>query len=214
MLMAALAACCAASCAPSSDPSAKDPDQSAFTENADDGYASDQEREYARIGARFAALLMTGDYAAAHAMCSSHLRAQLTVEQMEVDEKSSQAEYGKPLRGVPWPAVNTDPDDLAGPKRISNADSPLDASLQRMSASRAVGELPDSVPLEIRRASVEIQIERDPRTIPNFEEQTGLKPEVITDEDQVVSFLVAVIVEEDSGLKVAHYFHRWPDLWD
>lgn len=83
-----------------------------------------------------------------------------------------------------------------------------------MQAIRAVGEIPPSVPVPVRRASVRLEIERDPETIPDFQERTGFRPEEMTDQDRVVSYLTVVIIEESRTFGVAYYFHRWPDIWD
>jgi hypothetical protein len=208
-----LAVCCCVSCG-SRGSNANKPGDSEDDALVGGEYETPQEREYAKLALRFARVLANDDFAEACALGSSHFRTDMNVDALEAAEMKSRDSFGKPTRVFNGPAVNVDPADLAGPKKRVPGESTLDASLRRMSASRAVGEIPDSVPLEIRKASVEVEIERDPRTIPDFEEKTGMKPEEVTPEDRIVSYLTVVIVEEQGTLGVAHYFHRWPDVWD
>ena len=177
-------------------------------------YKTPQEREYAKLAMRFAQALVKDDFSAARAAGSRHLKSDLTIEQLETAEKKSREIFGAPLRIFPGRSVNTSPIELAGPNQKWIGENPLDASLRKMSASRAVGEMPDSIPRDIRKASVELEIERDPSSIPDFQEQTGLNPDDVTAEDRVISYLTVVLVEENETLGVAHFFYRWPDNWD
>lgn len=171
-----------------------------------------QEREYTRFAFEFAQALVTDDFQKAYRSASSHLQTDQTLEQFEAAEKKSREMFGVPLR-IFAGSVNTNPLDLAGPMKQAAGETMLAASQRQVSAIRAVGEIPDDVPINIRKASVTLEIERDPSTIPEFEAQTGINPERLTENDRIISYLTMVIVEEGT-LGVAYYFYRWPDIWD
>lgn len=177
-------------------------------------YKTATEREYARIAYQFAKSLQSGDSSTAYRLCSSHLQLRMKEAELDRSEAASKREFGIPVRIYTDPVVNTEPEDLAGPRSAAGGKDGIKSNLQNMKAMRAVGEIPASVPVEIRRASVRVEIERDPQTVPDFQERTGLKPDELTPEDRVVSYLTAVVVEENRVLGVAYYYHRWPDIWD
>jgi hypothetical protein len=176
-------------------------------------YQSSTEREYARLAYNFAKALQSGDYDAAYKLGSSHLQSRIKVADLERTETQSKKEFGLPLRLYSDPVVNTT-GDLKGPGHVPGSKENVTASLKNMKAMRAVGEIPESVPVGIRRASVRVEIERDPYTIPDFQSRTGITPDDLTDQDRVVSYLTAVIIEENRVLGVAYFYHRWPDIWD
>ncbi len=77
-----------------------------------------------------------------------------------------------------------------------------------------MGDLPDTVPVEIRKASIQMEVQRDPKTIPDLEKKSGMKIEELTPDDQPVSYLTVVLVKDNDRLAVAHYFHRWRNILD
>lgn len=177
-------------------------------------FATGVEEQCARTADAFAAALVRGDYPAAHALCSSHLRSRLSAEQIAEAERRSIAEFGKPTKVHPTEYVNTEADELAGPRHEVPGEDALDAAIRKISAQRAVGDIPDAVPVSIRRGSIVVEVTRDPRTIPNFEADTGVSIDQLTGDDMPHSYLTMVLVEEDGQMRVAHYWHRWPDIGD
>lgn len=177
-------------------------------------YQSSTEREYARLAYNFAKALQSGDYDAAYKFGSSHLQSRIKVVELERTETQSKKEFGIPLRIYSDPGVNTNAEDLMGPQSVPGSKENVTANLRNMKAMRAVGETPGSVPVAIRRASVRVEIERDPYTIPDFQLRTGITPDDLTDQDRVVSYLTCVIIEENRVPGIAYFYHRWPDIWD
>jgi hypothetical protein len=177
-------------------------------------YSTPQEREYALLAYQFAKALQSGDYETAYKLGSSHLQSRMTVEELERQETQSKREFGIPLLIYSDPIVDQDAEDLAGPVRAAPGPDAVQSNIRSMKAMRAVGEIPATVPVSIRKASVRVEIERDPATIPEFATRTGIDPQELTEEDRVVSYLTIVIIEESRTLGVAYYFHRLPDIWD
>lgn len=177
-------------------------------------YGNPTEREYARMAYEFAKSLQSGDYSTAYNIGSSHLQSRMRVEELERLESQSKREFGIPIRIFTDPVVNMDSSLLAGPRMSDSGHEGDESQLRNMKSMRAVGEIPTSIPVGIRRASVRLEIERDPQSIPDFQERTGLRPDEMTEQDRVVSYLTVVIIEESRTFGVAYYFHRWPDIWD
>ncbi len=177
-------------------------------------YRDPTEREYARMAYEFAKSLQSGDYSTAYNIGSSHLQSRMRVEDLERLESQSKREFGIPVRIFTDPVVNMDSNQLAGPRMSNSGQEGDESKLRNMKSMRAVGEIPGSVPVGIRRASVRLEIERDPQTIPDFQERTGFRPDEMTEQDRIVSYLTVVIIEESRTLGFAYYFHRWPDIWD
>jgi hypothetical protein len=177
-------------------------------------YRTPTEREYARIAYQFAKSIASGDYSTAYGLGSGHLQSRMKEQELERLEALSRREFGMPVRIYADPVVNQNSSDLAGPQSSTSGKDAVEANLGNMKAMRAVGEIPGSVRPEIRRASVRVEIERDPLTIPDFQQRTGFTPEQLTENDRVVSYLTVVIVEEFRTFGIAYYFHRWPDIWD
>ncbi|HYG74748.1 MAG TPA: hypothetical protein VEK08_07075 [Planctomycetota bacterium] len=207
---------CLCGCGTVTTPWAKSPP--AAQPEKDDEWSSPEEKKYAQWSNDFTALLVKQDYAAAYALCSSHLRAQMTQAEFESAQQKLRKEFGTPLKIKPVFSVNTEKEELAGPNykppKKPNADSDLDPKVEegirKMVALDAVGTLPDSVPLDIRRASVRSEVVLDPATLPANVRPAG-KP---APDEEYICLLTMVLVEENGQLRVAHLWQRWPNILD
>ena len=182
-------------------------DEDGATAAADEReFESADERRYALFADQFAAAVAQKDYPAAWKLGSSHLRSRTTAEQFAQTEQESLAKFGQPVKALPAGAVYSKREELLNPADVPD---PVD----RLIVVRAVGETPATVPVDLRRASVQVDILRDPKTVPGYTADDDAKTP--PDEDEAPrSYLTVVLVEENGELGVAHYWHRWPDVLD
>lgn len=179
-----------------------------------DKASSPAERDYSRLAKAFGQALVKGDYKTAHSLGSKDFQTRTSVDQLAEAEDKSFKEFGKPVKIADAEKPNTDANDLAGPNHTVAGESPVDAGIRKLSARRAVGDLPDTVPVESRKASIQMEVQRDPRTIPDFEKKSGMKIEELTPDDAPASYMTVVLVKDNDRLAVAHYFHRWRNILD
>lgn len=169
-------------------------------------FESADDRRYALFADDFAKALAAKNYEATWKLGSSHLRERMSPQDLAAAEEKELAKYGQPTKALPATSVTSDREELRNPADVTDA-------IDRIGVARSVGDIPASVPVELRRASVQIDILRDPKTIPGFQAEPQDKESA--DEDEAPrSYLTVVLVEENGQLGVAHYWHRWPDMLD
>jgi len=159
---------------------------------------SDEERRYAVAAKPFLEAVARGDHAAAYALLSSHATKTATADQFHAAMDKAFEEFGKPIKLGSIYGVYTEREILKGAKHQKGEDD-LDRVGNQMEASDAVGEMPDSIPLDIRRASVKGEM------VFGKDQDTG---------DDLHYLLTAVLVEENGQLKVGHYWFRNLGIWD
>lgn len=182
----------------SEDPEPPAADQAQF-ENNDD-------RRFGLFADKFAAALVAKNYEAAWKLGSSHLRQRITAQQLASAEQESFQKFGQPTKALTAGSVTSDRDELRNPADVTDA-------IDRVSVARSVGDIPASVPVELRRASVQIDVLRDPKTIPDYKAEPA-DTDSSDDDEAPRSYLTVVLVEEKGKLGVAHFWHRWPDILD
>lgn len=190
-----------------------DADEAAESVDGDGGettYESKEEERYCKFADRFARLLVDEKYEDAYTLCCADLRKLVTGEQFAEARRKDRAKFGTPRRCPPSGAAETDRNILRGPEDVKAEGDQLSQGIDKISAARAVGDMPRSIPFDIRRASVQIDLEIDPRTVPK-EQTRGAELDA---DAEVYSFLHVVVVEEQGELKVGYVWQRWPDILD
>ena len=159
--------------------------------------ATGEERRLAEMARPFMEAVTKHDHEAAYRLLSSHLTRSLTLEQFRIDNESAFAELGRPLALGEVYGVETDPKILVGPEHATG-EGALDQAASKLQAADAVGAMPDSIPLAIRRASVKgrMVIGKD---------ESG---------DELAYLLTVVLVEDAGRLRVGHYFFRPYNIFD
>jgi hypothetical protein len=190
-----------------------DADETAASEDGDGGevdFESPEVKRYCQFADRFARLLVDEKYDDAYALCCDDLRKLVTKEQFADARRKDRAKFGTPRKCPPSSAAETDRNILRGPEDVKAEGDRLSQGIDKISAARAVGDMPRSIPFDIRRAGVQIDLEIDPRTV-SKEETKGAELDA---DDEVYSYLHVVVVEEKGELKVGHVWQRWPDILD
>lgn len=196
--------------------SSKSSSGSASSSDDESAHWTAAEKAYAKVAAEFAGAMAKGDHAAAHALGASYFKSAFPdAAALAKAEVATFEKFGKPTGTFHVASVNTDQEDLLGPDHEVPGEEPLDANIRKLGAHRAVGDIPASVPKVVRRASVVVEVVRDPRTIPDFDKKSrGEKAEDLKPEEYPRSYLTIVIVEEDGQPRIGYHFHRWPDILD
>jgi hypothetical protein len=188
-------------------------------------YASPEEERYCKLADQFAQKLISGDFAAAYEMSSSHVKAAATLEQFTEKRKAEVAQFGKILKFDQAYGAEFDANLLRGPKHVAVSSDPLDAGITKLEAARAVGDIPDAIPFAARKAAIEISMYSDPppqpgEQLPGDQGQAGVQDRgeeaeaAMDDFGDPNCYLHVVIVDDGGQLKVGHFFLRWTDILD
>lgn len=161
------------------------------------GDASADEARAVAAARPFLEALVAQDHAKAYGFASSHLRARLTQEAFAQKNREAHASLGTPIR-LDNVGAEVDPVILAGGQ---TGDDELDKAANRLLAATAIGDIPDSVPVSVRRASVS-------GNVVFGKSEDG---EEGTDPFYVVT---AVLVDDGGQLRVGHYFFRAASMLD
>lgn len=173
-------------------------------------YESPEEQKYCRFADRFARLLVDEKYDDAYALCCDDLRKLVAREQFAEARRKDRATFGTPRKSVPSGGAEMDRNLLRGPEDVKADGDQLSQGIDKISAARAVGDMPRTIPFDIRRAGVQIELQIDPLSVP----KEATRGEELSPDDEVTSYLHVVVVEEQGQLKVGHLWQRWPDILD
>jgi hypothetical protein len=147
----------------------------------------------------FMEALVAQDHAKAYALTSSHLRARLTQEAFTQKNREAYTSLGTPLR-LDNLGAEVDPAVLGGPDNATGDDE-LEKQANRLLAQVALGDIPDSVPPAVRRASVSGNV-----VFGNAEDG---------EEGEDPFYVLTVVLVDDAGqLRVGHHFFRAASMLD
>jgi hypothetical protein len=213
-----------------------DEDQTAQTSEDDflDQNANPDERQYLVAAKPFFVAVANQQYAEAYALLSSHARARMSLNQFTPAEeradfdrnesnplinvtaeqfadlmKMVEAAYGTPRAPKMLQVFSTDADVL-------NRRSP--EQFGAMDSMFAIGAMPDSIPADIRRASLrgQIHIELSPDELEKVANEQGISVEELKMDEGFDPYfnLKVVLVEEDGQFKVGYFEFLPPSMMD
>lgn len=211
-------------------------DQTAQTSEDDflDKDAKPDERPYLVAAKPFFVAVANQQYAEAYALLSSHARARMSLNQFTPAEERADFE-----RNESNPLINVTAEQFAelmryveaahgtprAPKMLQVFSTDADVLNRRskeqfgaMDSMFAIGAMPDSIPADIRRASLRGQIhtELSPDELEKVANEQGISAEELKkDEDFDPYFnLKVVLVEEDGQFKVGYFEFLPPSMMD
>lgn len=193
-----------------------------------------EERPYFDAVKPFAEAVSARDYAKAYEYLSSHAKARMSPNQFvaPTDDateaknnaavslnpgpeqfarlmSSTEKEYGKPAKLSELEVYSTDRAVLSG--KATKMEDKLDAMF-------AIGMMPDSIPANIRKASLrsKLAVDLSPEQIAESAKALGMTPEKLKAEPdfQPALTLKMVVVEEGGALKVGYFEFLPPGIWD
>jgi hypothetical protein len=196
--------------------------------------AKPDEREYLVAAKPFVIAVANQQYAEAYALLSSRAKARMSLNQFTPSEQRAEFERNEsnPLtsvtaeqfaelmrhveaaRGTPRApkmlhVFSTDPDVLN--RRSKEQFGAMDSMF-------AIGAMPDSIPAEIRRASLRGQIhtELSSEELEKVAQEQGISVEELKKEEDFDPYLnlKLVLVEEDGELKVGYFEFLPPSMMD
>jgi hypothetical protein len=189
-----------------------------------------EEHHYLEAGGRFAMAMATGRYEDAYDFLSSHAKQRMSRNQFEHpdDDAAAEANERNPLRDVSREtfvqAARWALRDHGPPKSISNYyvesvdPEVLSGRGHPLEVVFAIGAMPDSVPTDIRRASLRatIRMGYNPGQLEEWAADLEMKPEELMDDEEYFPHytLKYVLVEEDNELKVGYFVLLPPSLFD
>lgn len=191
---------------------------------------SAEEKQAMQAATPFLQAIAGGDHAAAYAQLSSHAKARMSQNQFlppddEAAAKANDAkavtnpslqdfqrflalaanELGSPTKIISSSVMSTDPEELSGK---GNA----------LEAAFTVGLMPDSIPTNIRKASVRSQVGvvLTPGQLKDIATQQGLSVEELEKDTEFAPYcnLKVVLVDEGGQLKVGYFEFTPPSMWD
>jgi hypothetical protein len=168
-----------------------------------------EEKHSAQWGDRFIALWMKEDYVQLYQLCGTHIQQTSTLDQFTEQWKAEREKYGKAFRADRMRGVTGEKEILAGPNATVPNEDQLDKVGRVLVSADAVGDIPDSIPVDIRKASVRCEIHVDPKTIPQMEGDPKIDPN-----EEAYYFLTLVTVEEQGQVRAGHFWLRWPGMLD
>lgn len=154
------------------------------------------EARYVAAARPFLQALVDQDHAKAYGLTSSHLRASVSLDAFTQKNRDAYASLGTPIR-LGDSSAETDPAVLVGSAHATGDDE-LEKAANRLLADVAVGDMPDTIPAAIRKASVTANVVYG-------KGEDGEDPFYI---------LTAVLVEDAGQLRVGHYFFRAATMLD
>jgi hypothetical protein len=196
--------------------------------------AKPDERQYLLAAKPFFVVIANQQYAEAYALLSSHAKARMslnqftpaaeradfhqnklnpltnvTVEQFAELMKMVEAAHGTPRAPKMLHVFSTDPDVL---NRRSKE------QLGAVDSMFAIGAMPDSIPGDIRRATLrgQIHIELSPEELEKPANAEGISLEELQKDENFDPYfnLKLVLVEEDGQLKVGYFEFLPPSIMD
>jgi hypothetical protein len=166
--------------------------------SSDAGDTTAEEARYVAAARPFMDALVAQDHAKAYGLTSSHLRALLTQEAFAQKNRAAYASLGTPLR-LDNLGAEVDPAVLGGAANATGDDE-LEKQANQLLAHVALGDIPDSVPPSVRKASVSAHV-----VFGKAEDEDGTDPFFV---------LTAVLVDDGGQLRVGHYFFREATMLD
>lgn len=233
--MAAVTILCLGGCSKTEEPSGRPGSSGRASSSFLDLGTADtpQDRRYLEAGEPFMVALAAQDYAGAYALLSHCAIERMSLNQFVVTADAARfsaneanpllnvteeqfaglmgqiaEQYGAPERPLDLGIFSTDPDVLA--KRVKG--------MGVIESAFAVGAMPDSVPPDIRRASLRGKIGTKPTEaqIAEWADKLGVMPaELVEDPDWIPFFGVKIVlVEEGDALKAGYFEFLPPGLMD
>lgn len=196
--------------------------------------AKPDERQYLVAAKPFLVAIANQQYAEAYALLSSHARARMSLNQFTPAEERADFQrnesnpminvtaeqfaelmkYVETARGTPRApkmlhVFSTDPDVLN--RRSKEQFGAMDSMF-------AIGAMPDSIPTDIRRASLRGQIHTDlsPEELEKVAQAEGVSVEELKKDENFDPYLnlKVVLVEDDGELKVGYFEFLPPSMMD
>jgi hypothetical protein len=158
------------------------------------------EARYVAAARPFMESLVAQDHAKAYGFGSSHLRERMTLDAFTQKNREAYASLGTPLRLADGVSAETDPAILVGAAHATGDDE-LEKAANRMLAEVALGDLPESIPASIRKASVTAHV-------------VTAKAEDAEEGEDPFYVLTVVLVDDAGQLRVGHYFFRAASMLD
>jgi hypothetical protein len=211
-------------------------DQTAQTSEDDflDEDANPDERPYLVAAKPFFVAVANQQYAEAYALLSSHARARMSLNQFTPAEERADFE-----RNESNPLINVTVEQFAelmryveaahgtplAPKMLHVFSTDADVLNRRskeqfgaMDSMFAIGAMPDSIPADIRRASLRGQIHTDfsPDELAKVANEQGISVEELKKDEGFDPYfnLKIVLVEEDGQFKVGYFEFLPPSMMD
>lgn len=201
----------------------------------DEEEVSAEERPFYDAGKPFFEAFARRDYAAAYAMLSSHARTKFSKNQVTLPDDEAavkrndaaavpitaddlaqkmaqiEKEYGKPAALQSYYVYTIEKAVLTKTKK---------EEMGELDSAFALGTMPDSTPMDIRRASLkgQIRVELTEERLAQIAKEEGIKIEDLKENMSVEGGpyfnLKAVLVEENGELKVGYFEIRPPSMLD
>jgi hypothetical protein len=196
--------------------------------------ANPEEREYLVAAKPFFIAVANQQYAEAYALLSSHAKARMSLNQFTPAQQDADFQQNESN-----PFINVTAEQFAylmqyveaahgaphAPKMLHVFSTDADVLNRRskeqfgaMDSMFAIGAMPDSIPADIRRASLRGQIHTDPspEELEKVANEQGVSVEELKkDEDFDPYFnLKVVLVEEDGQLRVGYFEFLPPSMMD
>lgn len=237
LAIALLAGCSGSTNSPEDEPSSQSAESAAAPKPDDfvsvEEDASPEEKKYLEAGKPFMVALAKSDYAQAYDLLSSHAKAQMSINQFIAPEDESQlktnaehplqnvtaeqfaeqvrgveAKFGKPHKPENLHIQSVDPKILTG-----QVTDPMD----KLDVMFSIGMMPDTIPGDIRRASLRgsIRTEWNPEDLKAAAQQLNTtEEEVLKNEEGPYYNIKYVLVEEGGALKVGYFEFMPPSMLD
>ena len=196
--------------------------------------ANSDEREYLVAAKPFVIAVANQQYADAYALLSSHAKARMSLNQFAPAQQDADFQ-----RNESNPFINVTAEQFAylmqyveaahgtplAPKMLHVFSTDADVLNRRskeqfgaMDSMFAIGAMPDSIPADVRRASLRGQIhtELSPRELEKVANEQGISVEELKKDDNFDPYfnLKVVLVEEDGQLRVGYFEFLPPSLMD
>ena len=196
--------------------------------------ANSDEREYLVAAKPFVIAVANQQYADAYALLSSHAKARMSLNQFAPAQQDADFQ-----RNESNPFINVTAEQFAylmqyveaahgtplAPKMLHVFSTDADVLNRRskeqfgaMDSMFAIGAMPDSIPADVRRASLRGQIhtELSPRELEKVANEQGISVEELKKDDNFDPYfnLKVVLVEEDGQLKVGYFEFLPPSIMD
>ena len=196
--------------------------------------ANSDEREYLVAAKPFVIAVANQQYADAYALLSSHAKARMSLNQFAPAQQDADFQ-----RNESNPFINVTAEQFAylmqyveaahgtplAPKMLHVFSTDADVLNRRskeqfgaMDSMFAIGAMPDSIPADVRRASLRGQIhtELSARELEKVANEQGISVEELKKDDNFDPYfnLKVVLVEEDGQLKVGYFEFLPPSILD
>ncbi|HYF48006.1 MAG TPA: hypothetical protein VEJ63_01270 [Planctomycetota bacterium] len=206
---------------------------SAKGEPETDSEATPEERKYIDAAKPFVAAIAGRKYDEAYALLSSHAKARMSRNQFkpEDDDAKFEASEKNPMTGVSAEKfaemMKLVEKEYGQPQRMNNLHvHSLEAKIlsgnassneDKLDAMFAIGNMPKSIPANIRKASLRVQIVTqlsDAEMAKVAKEMNTTVEELKKDENFRPYFTLKMVLVEESGLKVGYFEFLPPSMMD